>query len=127
MNPWRCFLCHYSDSIDTSSHAEIPLCRRESMKTSIKLIGLNLSYTLCLVTFLFFLSCSNNQIASKAPDSNAEKFIEEVEKSYSDAVIKESRASWIQSNFITADSEAMAADAKQETIKTVKDFAEKAR
>src|SRR5262249_7153379 len=51
----------------------------------------------------------------------------DAEKRYLAVTINESRASWVQSNFITDDTEIIAANAKEESIKTVKELAEESR
>ncbi len=66
-------------------------------------------------------------MASKPSVSDAEKFVSEAEKTYLAATIKESRASWVQSNFITDDTETIAAEAKDELTKKIKDLAEESR
>jgi peptidyl-dipeptidase A len=82
---------------------------------------------LWLLAVLLLASCARNPTVSKSGDADAQKFLEEAEKRVLDVGIRESRASWVQSNFITFDTEAIAAAAKEETIKTVKDLAEEAR
>ena len=73
-------------------------------------------------------ACSvGNAPTSKTTITDAGKFVEEAEKRYLDVAIKESQASWVQSNFITPDTEAIAAAAKEETIKVIKELAEQAR
>ncbi len=57
----------------------------------------------------------------------AEKFIAAAEKRYSDAAIKLSRASWVKSNFITDDTEAIEASHNEEFIGLVGELAETAR
>jgi peptidyl-dipeptidase A len=77
--------------------------------------------------FALTLSCANNPAVSKASVADAEKFIVEAEKKYLAISIKASRASWIQSNFITDDTEVIAAEASDELTKTVKELAEQSR
>ncbi len=57
----------------------------------------------------------------------AEKFVAEAEKRALAISIKAGRASWVQSNFITDDTEAIAAEANDELLKTIKELAEEAR
>ncbi len=59
--------------------------------------------------------------------ADAEKFIERAEKRYLEATIKDSRASWVQSNFITDDTEIIAAEAKDNLIATIKELADESR
>lgn len=82
---------------------------------------------LSLLILALLTACSGNVAGSKATVADAEKFVAEAEKRYLAATINESRASWVQSNFITDDTEAIAAAAKEETIKTIKELAEESR
>jgi peptidyl-dipeptidase A len=75
----------------------------------------------------FCVSCENGPIASNPTVEDAQKFIAEAEKRYSAATIKDGRASWIQSNFITDDTEIIAAEAKDNLAKTIKELAEESR
>jgi peptidyl-dipeptidase A len=75
----------------------------------------------------FCVSCENGPSASNSTVSDAEKFIVEAEKRYLAASIKTSRASWIQSNFITDDTEIIAAEASEALTKTIKELAEESR
>jgi peptidyl-dipeptidase A len=59
--------------------------------------------------------------------AQAEKFVAEAEKRVLAVSIKAGRASWVQSNFITDDTEAIAAEANDELLKTIKELAEEAR
>lgn len=59
--------------------------------------------------------------------ADAEKFVAEAERRYLDVSIRASRAGWVQSNFITDDTEALAAAANEELARTVKELAEQAR
>ncbi len=86
---------------------------------------------LCIVWFLLLLlvpglSCTQNPATLKPAVADAEKFVAEAEKRYLAATIKDSRASWIQSNFITDDTEIIAAESKDELTKTVKELAQEA-
>lgn len=76
---------------------------------------------------LMLAGCAGSANESKATVADAEKFIADAEKRYLAVTINESRASWVQSNFITDDTEVIAAGAKEETIKTVKELAEESR
>jgi peptidyl-dipeptidase A len=76
-------------------------------------------FVVCAVTVLLFTSVSRaQQPASKdggkkaAPTAEeARKFIEDAEKDLFELSLKASRASWVQENFITEDTEQIAADA----------------
>src|SRR5262245_21891207 len=63
----------------------------------------------------------------KATVADAQKFVEKAEKLYLDATVKDSRASWVQSNFITDDTESIAADAKENLIAMIKQLADESR
>lgn len=84
--------------------------------------------TAALLAVTLLAACSGgNAPASKSAITDAGKFVEEAEKRYLAVAIKEGQATWVQSNFITQDTEAIAAAAKEETIKTIKELAEQAR
>jgi peptidyl-dipeptidase A len=85
--------------------------------------------TIWLLPLLLSLcvSCANGPLASNSTVADAEKFIVEAEKRYLAATIKDSRASWIQSNFITDDTEIIAVEAKDELTKTIKELAEESK
>ena len=67
--------------------------------------------TAALLAVTLLAACSGISTTSKPAITDAAKFVEEAEKRYSDVIIKEGRASWVQSNFITHDTEALAAAA----------------
>ncbi len=81
---------------------------------------------LILSSLVIGLSCSSmqGQNTNKPSVADAEKFIVEAEKRYFDATIKDSRASWIQSNFITDDTEIIAAEARDELTRIIKELAQ---
>jgi peptidyl-dipeptidase A len=92
--------------------------------------------SLSLTALLMLAACATQQIPapSGSAGSNialtaegAEKFIVDAEKRYSDATIKLSRASWVKSNFITDDTEAIEASRNEEFIGLVGELAETAR
>jgi len=56
----------------------------------------------------------------------AEDFIDDAEAHLADLFIKASRADWVQSNFITDDTETMAADAREEVIAAMTRYAKQA-
>lgn len=83
-----------------------------------------------LLPLILLGACTGKATDSKPAASaatDAEKFVADAEKRYLDVAIKESQATWVQENFITQDTEAIAAAAKEETIKTIKELAEQAR
>src|SRR5215510_5948802 len=86
----------------------------------------------CLINLLalataLFAACSTEPANSKSLATGAETFMTEAEKQYLAANIKDSRASWVQSNFITDDTESIAADAKESLIATIKSLADESR
>src|SRR2546423_873895 len=64
---------------------------------------------------------------AKPTAAEAEKFIAEAEKRLFDLNLKASRASWVQSNFITDDTEAIAADTQNDLTAATTELAEQAR
>ncbi|MFN7944431.1 MAG: M2 family metallopeptidase [Blastocatellia bacterium] len=75
-------------------------------------------------------ACNANTGKAPAPASSAatpEQFITDAEKRLNDLNIKLSRAGWVQSNFITEDTEALNADANKEFIAATTELAEAAR
>lgn len=92
--------------------------------------------SLILTALLMLAACATQPVPvpSGSAGSNvaltaegAEKFIADAEKRYSDATIKLSRASWVKSNFITDDTEAIEASHNEEFIALVGELAETAR
>jgi peptidyl-dipeptidase A len=82
--------------------------------------------SLALAT-IFFAACRGDVAGQKTGATDAVQFIENAEKRYLDATIKDGRASWVQSNFITDDTELIAAGAKDSLIATVKELADGSR
>jgi peptidyl-dipeptidase A len=74
-----------------------------------------------------FTACSSGSIGQKPTVADAEKFIADAEKRYLAATIRDSRASWVQSNFITHDTETIAADTKDNLIALIKELADESR
>jgi len=84
--------------------------------------------TLLVAIFLTILNaCTASSTGDRSTPAEAEKFIADAEKRLQILSVKESRASWVQSNFITDDTEAIAADAKEQTIAAVTELAQTAR
>src|SRR4030095_7584657 len=86
----------------------------------------------CLLILLalamtLFAAWGSEAISQKPNVADAEKFMEKAEKRFLDANIKDSRASWVQSNFITDDTELIAADAKENLIAIIKELADESR
>ncbi len=76
---------------------------------------------------IFFWSCAIRSASTKPTVAEAEQFITEAEKRLLDLAIKSSRADWVKSNFITDDTEILAAEAYQNYIAAVTELAEAAR
>src|ERR1051326_4714023 len=101
-----------------------------------KLPRRNLVWLTLLVTLLSTLtlivsqSCApqpTGSNSSKPTVADAEKFIADAEKKLNDLGIKSSRAEWVKSNFITDDTESLAADANEKNIAAVTELAEASR
>ena len=67
------------------------------------------------------------QTSSAPTVAQAEQFIKQAEVRLNDATVKNARAEWVQENFITDDTQAIAADATDETTALVTDLVEKSR
>jgi peptidyl-dipeptidase A len=82
---------------------------------------LNLILTLSVVVFLAIAPISRSAFQKSPPKTSptvaeAEKFISDTESVLSDLAVKASRAAWVAANFITDDTEAIAAQANQDYI-----------
>ncbi len=82
---------------------------------------------LAALALAVFTACSGGVTGQKATAADAEKFIAEAEKRYSDVGIKAGRASWVQSNFITYDTELLSAEAQDNLVATLKELNNEAR
>ena len=60
---------------------------------------------------LALMSCTDNPNSTSAGISDADKFLADAEKRLMDLIIKEVRADWVKSTFVTDDTEKMAAEA----------------
>ncbi len=80
-----------------------------------------------LLASVFFWSCTIRSANTKPTVAEAEQFIAEAEKRLLDLAVKSSRADWVKSNFITDDTEVLAAEAYQNYIAAVTELAEAAR
>ena len=85
--------------------------------------GRRLGWVACASALLIFAGsgvAQNPQLARLSEKKNpptvagAQRFLEEVESRYFDLTNKAQRASWVEENFITEDTEEMAAEANQE-------------
>jgi peptidyl-dipeptidase A len=83
--------------------------------------------SLAALATMFFIACSSSAVGQKTGGADPETFIKEAEKRYLSANIRDSRASWVQSNFITDDTESIAADAKDGLIAAIKELADQSR
>jgi peptidyl-dipeptidase A len=88
-----------------------------------------LTLSITIVLALTSLSCTGTlqKSASKPTSAEAEKFIADTENLLEDLSIKQSRASWVQANFITDDTEAIAAQASQELIEATTKIAQEVK
>ncbi len=85
---------------------------------------------LLLVLFTFLLSCATQPNAPTAAEptlAEAEKFMADAEARLQDLGLRAQRAGWVQSTFITDDTEVLAADTNKDYIAAVTELAEKAR
>src|SRR5262249_61348398 len=72
--------------------------------------------SLTALATMLLMACSGGSVGQKTSAADPETFIKEAEKSYLSASIKDSPASWVQSNFITDDTETIAADSQNKPI-----------
>jgi peptidyl-dipeptidase A len=82
---------------------------------------LNLIIILCIALMFAFAPASRSDSRKTPPKGSptpaeAEKFIGDSEKLLADLSVKSSRAEWVQNNFITDDTEAIASQANQDFI-----------
>src|SRR5262245_48100097 len=83
--------------------------------------------SLAALATMLFMACRGGAAGQKTGGADAETFIKDAEKRYLGASIKDSRASWVQSNFITDDTETIAADSKENLIAAIKELADQSR
>ena len=69
-------------------------------------------------------SCNPGEPLSPSSETDADKFIARAEERLRDLSIKTSRADWIKSTYITADTEALSAEANEELIAATTELAE---
>src|SRR5579871_4071233 len=78
--------------------------------------------------FLIMLLCVASLQAQSVPTvKEAEKFMQQAEARLNELSIKVNRASWIEDNFITDDTQAMSADAQDEATAVTTELVEEAR
>jgi peptidyl-dipeptidase A len=78
-------------------------------------------FLLCILT-----SALQAQVSSPTA-AEAEQFIKQAEDRLNQLSIKQNRAGWVQANFITEDTQALAADANEQTAAAVTELAEEAK
>src|SRR3954468_8654593 len=83
-----------------------------------------LIFLLLLLLFSFALQA---QTTSKPTVAEAEQFMKQAETRLNELSLKGNQATWVQSNFITEDTEALAADAIDEATAATTELAEQAK
>jgi peptidyl-dipeptidase A len=83
---------------------------------------------LILSSFTLSVTIAHAQSSSVPPPTpeQAQKFIDDAEQRWFDLNVKASRASWVQENFITADTEQIAADANEVANTAATEYAKQA-
>jgi peptidyl-dipeptidase A len=88
----------------------------------------------CIAIFLLLLAAAplwaqaKPSRAKRRPTvAEAQAFMGQVEKRLNDLAVKSNRASWVQSNFITDDTEALSADANEKLIAATTELVEAAK
>jgi peptidyl-dipeptidase A len=84
-----------------------------------------LAFTL-LCLFLLPASLSAQSNTTPPTPEEAKKFIDQAEQDLFDLGVKASRAGWVQENFITVDTEAIAADANERANTAATNYAKQA-
>jgi len=79
---------------------------------------------LVLLSFLFVIQV---QAASKPTVADAEQFMKQAEARLNELGVKTARASWVQENFITDDTEALSADAQNQITAVTTELIEQAK
>jgi peptidyl-dipeptidase A len=97
--------------------------------TKLKHLNILLGLTLATILPFSFLSCKGafQKSSDKPTVAEAEKFMADTEKLLEDLAIKQSRASWVQANFITDDTETIAAQANQDLIEATTNLAKQVK
>ncbi|HEX8161763.1 MAG TPA: M2 family metallopeptidase [Pyrinomonadaceae bacterium] len=104
------------------------------MKSSSRRLG-SFAAALAVLSIAALSSCSRSPQPGANPGggggagtvAEAQSFMADAEKRLFELNLKASRASWVQSNFITDDTEALAADANKDLIAATTELAEGAR
>src|SRR3954453_10285764 len=80
-----------------------------------------------IAIILLFSLAAQAQTKSKPTVAEAEQFMKQAETRLNELSLKGNQATWVQSNFITEDTEALAADAIDEATAAPTDLAEQAK
>src|SRR5271169_6007150 len=80
-----------------------------------------------LLSLLSFLFVIQTQAASKPTVADAEQFMKQAQARLNEIQVKTARASWVQENFITDDTEALSADAQDEYTAITTELVEQAK
>src|SRR5580693_8373438 len=83
--------------------------------------------TRVLLTLLSFLFVIQAQAASKPTVADAEQFMNQAEARLNEIEVKAARASWVQENFITDDTEALSADAQDQLTAATTELIEQSK
>ncbi len=89
-----------------------------------KHLNIALILTAAIVAPLVAASCTNNASKANPTVAEAEKFISDTENLLAGLSVKASRADWVQANFITDDTEAIASQANQDYIEATTKLAQ---
>ncbi|MGA7382389.1 MAG: M2 family metallopeptidase [Terriglobales bacterium] len=81
----------------------------------------------CLLLLLCFSVGMEAQSASKPTVAEAEQFISQAEVRLNELTVRAARAQWVQENFITDDTEAISADANEQSTAAVTELVEQAK
>src|SRR5579872_947017 len=80
-----------------------------------------------IVSWSLFLFVIAAQAASKPTVADAEQFMNQAEARLNDIEVKAARASWVQENFITDDTEALSADGQDQLTAATTELIEQAK
>ena len=81
-----------------------------------------------LLVFLgSFLLIMSMQAQKQATVAEVQEFMDKAEAQLADQSVRTNRAQWVQSNFITDDTEALASDAVERTTSLTTDMIEQAK
>ena len=80
-----------------------------------------------ILSLSLFLIVIGAQAASKPTVADAEQFMNQAEARLNDIEVKAARASWVQENFITDDTEALSADGQDQLTAATTELIEQAK